>query len=46
MMPEKIVVGIDIRDLRVAKTGQKTTLEELNLQFRSMKQDEITFHFF
>ena len=46
MISKKIVIGVDIRDLRVAKTGQKTTLQELYNQFRSIKQDEITFCFF
>lgn len=47
-MAEKriIKVGIDIRDLRVAKTGQKTILEELCRQFRKSNDPEISFIFF
>lgn len=40
-----IRVGIDIRDLRVAKTGQKTVLEELCKQFRNQKDPKIEFIF-
>lgn len=39
-------VGIDIRDLRVAKTGQKTVAEELCRQFAQMHDSEIEFIFF
>lgn len=39
-------IGIDIRDLRVAKTGQKTVTEELCKQFRAMNDPEIEFVFF
>ncbi len=34
-MKDKLVVGIDIRDLRVAKTGAKTYLEEILREFKS-----------
>lgn len=38
-MPEKLIVGVDIRDLRIAKTGSKTYLEEIYKQFKSNKYD-------
>lgn len=40
-----IRVGIDIRDLRVAKTGQKTVLEELCKQFKKHTDPTIEFIF-
>lgn len=45
-MPKPLVIGVDIRDLRVAMTGTKTYLEELCLQFKKMESDELKFHFF
>lgn len=41
-----MVIGIDIRDLRVAKTGQKTVTEELCKQFAASKDPGIEFIFF
>jgi glycosyltransferase involved in cell wall biosynthesis len=41
-----MVIGVDIRDLKLAKTGQKTTLEELCKQFRLMEGPNHRFHFF
>jgi hypothetical protein len=38
-MPEKLIVGLDIRDLRIAKTGSKTYLEEIYNQFKSNNYD-------
>lgn len=38
-MPEKIIVGVDIRDLRIAKTGSKTYLEEIYNQFKNNEYD-------
>jgi len=38
-MSKKIRVGLDIRDLRIAKTGSKTYLEEIYNQFKSDKYD-------
>ncbi|MEJ7692337.1 glycosyltransferase family 1 protein [Daejeonella sp.] len=38
-MPEKIIVGVDIRDLRIAKTGGKTYLEEISRQFKTRNYD-------
>lgn len=38
-MSQKIRVGLDIRDLRIAKTGSRTYLEEIYNQFKSDKYD-------
>ena len=38
-MSQKIKVGLDIRDLRIAKTGSRTYLEEIYNQFNSDKYD-------
>ena len=38
-MSKKIRVGLDIRDLRIAKTGSRTYLEEVYNQFKSNKYD-------
>src|SRR5690606_18261199 len=38
-MSKKLTVGVDIRDLRIAKTGSKTYLEEIYNQFNSNKYD-------
>lgn len=45
-MAKKIIVGIDIRDLKVAATGQKTFLEELYNQFRKIENEDFSFVFF
>lgn len=39
-------IGVDIRDLRVAKTGQKTVTEELCKQFKASSDPDISFYFF
>lgn len=47
-MPQKtkvIRVGIDIRDLRVAKTGQKTVTDELRKEFANDTSPEFNFIF-
>ncbi len=44
-MPKPLIIGVDIRDLRVAMTGTKTYLEELCLQFKKMESEELKFHF-
>lgn len=41
-----MVIGVDIRDLKLAKTGQKTTLEELCKQFQQLEDSGHEFHFF
>jgi glycosyltransferase involved in cell wall biosynthesis len=45
-MPKPLTIGVDIRDLKVAKTGTKTYLEELCKAFRKMNNEELRFHFF
>ena len=45
-MPRQIIFGIDIRDLKIAKTGQKTTLEELCKEFKELEGPEFSFRFF
>lgn len=44
-MPKRITIGVDIRDLRAAKTGTKTYLEELCKAFEQIKAEDIRFHF-
>ena len=44
-MAKPLVIGVDVRDLRVAQTGTKTYLEELCAQFKLMESDELKFHF-
>nr|MBC7613678.1 glycosyltransferase family 4 protein [Pseudopedobacter sp.] len=44
-MNQKLVIGIDVRDLKVAKTGTKTYLEELVKAFKKLESNEINFHF-
>lgn len=44
-MKKPLTVGVDIRDLKVAKTGIKTYLEELCREFKNMNNDDIRFHF-
>ena len=40
-MKNKIIVGIDISDLKVAATGQKTFLSELYAQFKSLDVENV-----
>lgn len=39
-------VGVDIRDLRIARTGARTYLEELIKEFKKLESDNIQFHFY
>ncbi len=41
-----LIVGVDIRDLRIAKTGTGTYLKELCREFKKLEGPEIKFHFF
>lgn len=43
---KEICVGIDIRDLKVARTGQKTVIEGIYNQFRSENYPGVRFVFF
>ena len=45
-MTKPLVVGVDIRDLRIAKTGTGTYLNELCIQFRKLESPEFKFLFF
>ncbi len=44
-MAKPLIIGVDVRDLRVAQTGTKTYLEELCVQFKLMENNELKFHF-
>ena len=44
-MNKKIVVGVDISDLKIAATGQKTYLLELVNQFKKVNDNSIAFIF-
>lgn len=45
-MSKQLIIGVDIRDLRIAKTGTATYLQELCRQFRAMDGPRYRFHFF
>ncbi|WP_214071549.1 glycosyltransferase family 1 protein [Mucilaginibacter sp. dw_454] len=40
-----LTIGVDVRDLRVAKTGTRTYLEEVCAAFKQLQTDEIHFKF-
>jgi glycosyltransferase involved in cell wall biosynthesis len=44
-MGKSLTIGVDIRSLRIAKTGTKTYLEELCREFKKIASDEVYFHF-
>jgi glycosyltransferase involved in cell wall biosynthesis len=44
-MKKPLKVGVDIRELKKAKTGIKTYLEELHREFKTMNSDELQFYF-
>jgi glycosyltransferase involved in cell wall biosynthesis len=44
-MLKPLTIGIDVRDLKVAKTGTRTYLEELCKEFKKMNNNEVRFHF-
>src|SRR4051812_32776336 len=44
-MRKPLTVGVDVRDLRIAKTGTKTYLEELCKAFKELETDDLTFRF-
>nr|WP_294794100.1 glycosyltransferase family 1 protein [uncultured Mucilaginibacter sp.] len=44
-MKKPLTIGVDIRDLKKAKTGIKTYLEELCREFKTMNSDELHFYF-
>ena len=45
-MPKQLIIGIDIRDLRIAKAGTRTSLEEISKQFMIMNGKECTVYLF
>lgn len=45
-MSERIRIGIDIRDLKIARTGTQTYLKELCREFKSMEDERFQFFFF
>jgi glycosyltransferase involved in cell wall biosynthesis len=45
-MKKPLTVGVDIRDLRIAKTGTGTYLNELCIEFKKLEGPGIKFHFF
>jgi glycosyltransferase involved in cell wall biosynthesis len=44
-MPKPLTIGVDVRDLRIAKTGTRTYLQELCNEFKKMDGGDICFHF-
>lgn len=44
-MSKPLIIGVDIRSLRVAQTGTKTYLEELCREFRKLEDDGLKFRF-
>ncbi|MDB4926279.1 glycosyltransferase family 1 protein [Mucilaginibacter sp.] len=44
-MPKPLTIAVDVRDLRVAKTGTLTYLEELCNEFKKMDSNNLRFHF-
>ncbi len=44
-MAKRLIIGVDIRDLRVAKTGTKTYLEELCKAFKALPLPDVKFKF-
>ena len=44
-MAEPLTIAVDIRDLRVAKTGTKTYLEEICKEFNAISSPDVKFHF-
>jgi glycosyltransferase involved in cell wall biosynthesis len=44
-MPKPLTIGVDVRELKAAKTGIKTYLEELCREFKQMNPADLRFHF-
>jgi glycosyltransferase involved in cell wall biosynthesis len=44
-MPKPLIIAVDIRDLRLAKTGTRTYLEEICKAFKKMSTNDLRFHF-
>lgn len=45
-MAKPLIIGIDVRDLKVAQTGTKTYLEELCKEFKKIEGAKYKFFFF
>lgn len=45
-MAKQLIIGIDIRDLRIAKAGTRTSLEEISNQFMHMNDDRCKVFLF
>lgn len=44
-MAKPLTIGVDVRDLQVAKTGTRTYLEEICKEFKQLESDELRFKF-
>lgn len=44
-MPKPLKIAVDVRDLRLAKTGTRTYLEELCAEFKKLESDDLHFCF-
>ncbi|MGZ3871975.1 MAG: hypothetical protein ACXVJD_03600, partial [Mucilaginibacter sp.] len=44
-MQKTVTIGVDVRDLRIAKTGTLTYLEEVCREFKKMDREDVHFHF-
>jgi len=44
-MPKPLKIAVDVRDLRLAKTGTRTYLEELCAAFKKLETDDLRFFF-
>ncbi|MFD0750831.1 glycosyltransferase family 4 protein [Mucilaginibacter calamicampi] len=44
-MHKPLIIGVDVRDLKVAKTGTRTYLLELCREFKEMQRDNLRFEF-
>lgn len=44
-MHKPLIIGVDVRDLKVAKTGTRTYLLELCREFEDMQNDTLRFEF-
>jgi glycosyltransferase involved in cell wall biosynthesis len=44
-MHKPLIIGVDVRDLRVAKTGTRTYLFELCREFEKLQSDTLRFEF-
>src|SRR5690606_35761853 len=45
-MPKRVIIGVYIRDLKIARTGTQTYLNELCHQFKQLEGENYKFYFF